>query len=190
MVTPEFLRTKFAAAKAYREYIATGTADQRANWARSAATVGLTSQQAALIGGFVRRMNILVISGVWCGDCVQQCPMLHAIAEANRQAVDLRFVDRDANLDLAEPFRICGGLRVPTVLFLNEDFEFTALLGDRTLSRYRAIAAQRLGGTCPVPGALPPDDERAATLQDWVNEFERVQLVLRLSPKLLERHGG
>lgn len=189
MVTPEFLHAKFAAAKGYREYIATGSADQRANWARSEAAVRLTEAQTALLGGFVRRMNILVLSGVWCGDCVQQCPMLHAIAEASRQAIDLRFLDRDANLDLAEPFRICGGLRVPTVLFLNEDFEFTALLGDRTLSRYRATAAQRLGGTCPAPGALPPDDERAATRQDWVNEFERVQLILRLSPKLLERYG-
>ena len=29
----------------------------------------------------------------------------------------------------------------------------------------------------------------ADTLQDWVNEFERVQLLLRLSTRLRQKHG-
>jgi hypothetical protein len=84
---------------------------------------------------------------------------------------------------------ICGGRRVPTVLFLNEDFEFVSILGDRSLTRYRAMAAKQLGASCPLPGAPVPADEIAATRQDWLNEFERVQLVLRLSPKLRERYN-
>jgi hypothetical protein len=32
------------------------------------------------------------------------------------------------------------------------------------------------------------DDELAATLQDWLNEFERVQLLLRLSGRLRQKH--
>jgi Cu/Ag efflux pump CusA len=55
--------------------------------------------------------------------------------------------------------------------FVNEDFEFLSLLGDRTLSRYRAIAARALGASCPLPGARVADDELAATLQDWLDEF-------------------
>ena len=30
---------------------------------------------------------------------------------------------------------------------------------------------------------------RRATLQDWVDEFERAQLLVRLSPKLRQRHA-
>jgi len=75
------------------------------------------------------------------------------------------------------------------VVFMNEDFEFVGLAGDRTLSRYRALAARMLGASCPLPGAPVPEDEIAATLQDWVEEFERAQLLLRLSGKLRQRHG-
>src|SRR3989440_3507277 len=34
--------------------------------------------------GFSRQMKILILSGIWCGDCVQQCPLLQKIAESNR----------------------------------------------------------------------------------------------------------
>ena len=67
--------------------------------------------------------------------------------------------------------------------------EFVSLLGDRTLPRYRAMAARQLGPACPVPGAALPPDEAAATLQAWLDEFERVQLILRLSARLRDKHG-
>lgn len=186
MLAPEFLRSKFAAAQSYEAYVATATAAQRPDWERARAAINLKPEQAALVAAFFRSMNVLALSGTWCGDCVQQCPMLHAIASVS-PAVRLRFLDRDQNLDLAERVRICGGLRVPTVLFLNEDFEFVSILGDRTLARYRAMAARKLGAACPLPGALPPADEMQATLQDWLDEFERVHLLLCLSPKLQQR---
>jgi hypothetical protein len=83
---------------------------------------------------------------------------------------------------------ICGGLRVPTVLFLSEDFEFISIHGDKSLSRLRAKAAKSLGASCPLPAAGVNTDETAATLADWVREFEFAHLVVRLSPKLRERH--
>lgn len=173
----------------YTAYVATGKPEQQMNWSGAHARVLLTEVQRALIGGFARRMPVLVISGTWCGDCVQQCPMFDHIARAGPGAIDLRFLDRDLNKDLAERVMICGGLRVPTVLFLNEDFEFVSILGDRTLSRYRAIAKKTFGASCALPGAELPADEAAATVADWVGEFERVSLMLRLSNKLRDRHG-
>jgi thiol-disulfide isomerase/thioredoxin len=189
MLSQDFLRMKFEQGLPYDPYVATGSPAHREAWARSRARIGLTDAQRALLGSFTRRSPVLVLSGTWCGDCVQQCPVLHAIEQAAPQAVLLRFLDRDRHLDLAEQVRICGGLRVPTVLFLDEDFGFVSILGDRTLSRYRIMAARHLGSACPLPGAALPDDEIAACVQDWVNEFERVQLLLRLSPRLRERHG-
>ena len=85
--------------------------------------------------------------------------------------------------------RINAGTRVPTVIWCAEDFEFCALLGDRTLARYRAMAARQLGAACPLPGAPVAADEAAATVQGWIDEFERVQLMLRLSPRLRQLHG-
>jgi hypothetical protein len=75
------------------------------------------------------------------------------------------------------------------VVWMAEDFEFVSMLGDRTLSRYRSIARKQLGFSCPVPGVALPADEGAETLQEWLNEFERVQLLLRLSGRLRQKHG-
>jgi hypothetical protein len=72
---------------------------------------------------------------------------------------------------------------------MNEDFEFVGSAGDKSLSRLRALAAKTLGAACPIPGAAIGTDELAAGLQDWLNDFERVHLLLRLSPKLRQRHA-
>lgn len=189
MLRPEFLREKFEAGLGYDEYVATGTGPQRESWRAGAERVRLSDAQRSLVAGFTRRMPVLVSSGVWCGDCVAQVPMLRAIERANPSTVRVRIVDRDEHVDLSERVQICGGLRVPTVIFMSEVFDFVSVLGDRTLARYRAMAARNLGAACPLPGAPIPADEIAATLADWVGEFERVQLLLRLSPKLREMHG-
>lgn len=170
----------------FERYLLTDPA-RAAPWREIHERVELSPDQRALIGGFVRRMPVLVVSGIWCGDCVQQGPLLERIAEAS-DLIDLRWLDRDEHSDLARNLRINGGDRVPVVLFMSEDFEPVSILGDRTLTRYRAIAARNLGPSCPLPGAPIPDDELAGTLQDWLDEFERVQLLLRLSPRLRHRH--
>lgn len=190
MLTPDFLRSTFAAALDYSNYVATGTLDQRANWDAAHKRVSLTAAQQSLIASFTRQINILVSSGVWCGDCVQQCPILDHFARANAAGlVRVRFVDRDKHAELSEQIKVCGGRRVPIAIFMNEDFDFVSLLGDKTLNRLRAQASKTLGAACALPGALVPGGELADTVQDWLNELERVHLLLRLSAKLRERHG-
>jgi len=141
------------------------------------------------VAGFTRDINILIVSGIWCGDCVQQCPLLQRIAEGNPNHIHVRLVDRDAQKDLSQQVRINAGDRVPVALFLAEDFELCSLLGDRTIHRYRALAAKQLGPSCPIAIAPPDQSELAATLNDWLTEFERVHLMLRLSPRLRQKHG-
>jgi len=185
----DYFRQNFEAAHPYGRYVATGTPEQQRRWLDVHEAARLSDSQRELVGGFVRQMNVLVVSGIWCGDCVQQCPLIERIAEANRERIDLRFVDRDAHKDLADQVQLNGGHRVPTVLFLAEDFEFCALAGDRTISRYRAIARRQLGASCPTGIGGPDPEELAHTLADWLTEFERVALMLRLSPRLRQRHG-
>jgi thiol-disulfide isomerase/thioredoxin len=182
------LSTKFESALPYDRYVQTGTDEQQRRWRQVYEVAALTPSQQQLVGGFAREMKVLVVSGIWCGDCVQQVPLLQRIAEGNAARLDLRIVDRDAHRDLADQLRINGGDRVPVALFLSEDFEFCAAYGERSLHRYRALARMQLGAACPI-GIAPPDaDEVAATLQDWLNEFERIQLMLRLSPRLRRKH--
>ena len=189
MLTAATLKSHFAAGRPFAEYIATGSPGQQANFRRVYDAVSLTAAQRTLIASFTRRMPVLVTSGTWCGDCVNQCPILARIGEANSSSIDVRFVDRDEHKELSDRVRICAGNRVPTVIWMAEDFEFVHLLGDRTLSRYRVIAATQLGPACPVPGAAIDPGDTAAVVQDWVNEFERVHLILRTSDRLRQKHG-
>jgi thiol-disulfide isomerase/thioredoxin len=185
---PAYLAEQFAAALPYAAYVQTGTDEQKRRWQQVYAATSLTVDQSRLVSGFTRAMNVLIVSGIWCGDCVQQCPLLQRIAEANPARIELRLLDRDQHRDLSERFRINGGDRVPVALFLAEDYELCSVLGDRTLCRYRALARKQLGAACPL-AIVPPDaDELAATLQDWLDELERVQLMLRLSARLRQTH--
>jgi hypothetical protein len=184
-----YLVEQFAAGLSYDRYVQIGTDEQQRRWRQVHDAAALSSQQKLLLNGFVREMKALVFSGVWCGDCVEQGPLIHKIAEANPAKIDLRFVERPRDAELIPELRINGGNRVPLVLFLSEDNEWCATAGDRTLNRYRAIALRRLGPSCPT-GIVPPEkEELQATLTDWLNEFERVQLMLRLTPRLRQKHG-
>lgn len=187
MIPASFLREKFAAAKPFASYIASATPEQLEKWNATYQRVALTPRQSDLCASFIRRMPVLISSGLWCGDCAHQCPMLARIGEAS-SVMDVRFLNRDEHMDLAEHVKICGGHRVPTAIFMAEDFEFMSVMGDKTLSRLRAKAAKSLGASCPLPGAELPADELVATTADWLNECERVQLLLRLSTRLRTLH--
>jgi hypothetical protein len=183
-----FLAQKFAAALPYDRYVQTGTPEQQRRWQAVYDAARLTPAQTSLVTGFTRRMKILVVSGVWCGDCIEQCPLIQRIAEANER-VESRLLDRDEHKDLSAKVRICGGDRVPVALFLAEDDELCSVYGDRVLARYRALAARQLGPACPTGLIVPPGEELSATLQGWLDEAERVQLMLRLSGRLRKKHN-
>jgi hypothetical protein len=164
------------------------TPAQRSRWDASHARVRLTADQAALLGGFARRMPVLCLCGAWCGDCINQCPAFDHFARSS-PAIDLRFLDRDARPDVRDALSINGGHRVPVALFLSEDGYEVARYGERTLSVYRKFAADQLGPACPTGLVPPSDDALALAVAEWLAEFERAQLILRLSPRLRQAHG-
>lgn len=188
MLTPEFLRSKFDAGLTYDDYLAAGSPHHRSGWDRLHAQIELSPAQRSLLGTFVRQLNVVVSTGLWCGDCAQQIPALDHFEKAAGSKLRCRYLDRDEHADLARQIMLCGGLRVPVVLILNEDFDLLSLAGDRSLSRYRAMAAKLLGPSCPVPGAELPPDETRAMVQDWLDAFEHAHLMARMSTKLRMRH--
>jgi thiol-disulfide isomerase/thioredoxin len=179
----------FEQALPYEEFLQRhGSEQDRRAWDAVRSRIVLSESQRALVAGFPRQMKILCLAGAWCGDCVEQCPILACIAACN-PCIDLRFLERDAHPEAAAALRVCGGARVPVVVFLSEDGHECARFGDRTLSRYRWLAARQLGAQYPG-GPAPADDTlMAAVTQEWLNEFERVQLMLRTSARLRQLHG-
>jgi hypothetical protein len=164
--TPAAWQAAFDAALPYQAFLDRhANPDQRSRWDAFHGRVSLAPAQKALLGGFVRKMPVLVLAGAWCGDCVNQCPIF------------------------AAHMKVCGGQRVPTVMFLSEDFTPILFYGDKTLSAYRAAAAAQLGTSCSSGAVPPPSDAIAAVVSDWLDQFERAQLIVRLSGRLRQLHG-
>ena len=180
---------EFAEGLGYDEFLKRhGTAEHQARWKGVYDKVALTPEQRELIAGFIREMHVLVITGAWCGDCVNQCPILEHIAQQNPK-VKVRYVDRDVHAAAQEAVMMNLGKRVPVALFLSEDDQECGRYGDRTLAAYRQMAADRLGPACPT-GIVPPGPALLqAVTAEWVGQFERIQLMLRLSKRLREKYG-
>src|SRR5262249_11811095 len=152
-------------------------------WESVYAEIQLTSAQKELLAGFKRDLMVVVAAGAWCGDCIQQCPIFEVFAKQNSR-LQIRYFDRDDHGDIADALSICGGRRVPSVVFLAEDGAPCGRYGDRTLAKYRDSAASLTGAACPT-GLVPQAKTlQEAVTQEWLDQFERVQLMLRLSPRL------
>lgn len=165
-----------------------GTDAHRSNWNSVYEAVSLSDTQTETIKAFTREMRVLCFAGAWCGDCVEQCPILQRIAELN-DFIELRFVDRDASEELKESMILCGGARVPQMIIFSEEDFFVSRYGDRTLAKYRQMAGNITGAACSTGITLKDDPLQQAVIQEWIDQFERAQLILRTSARLREKHG-
>jgi thiol-disulfide isomerase/thioredoxin len=165
-----------------------GTPTDRARWQRAAQQTQITEAQKQLLGKFTRKTNVLVLDGAWCGDCAAQCPIFERFSEAAPVLIT-RYVDRDEQADVQAALKINGGNRVPVAVFFSEDGQEVARYGERTLARYRQLVGQLVGEVCATGLVKGNDPVQAQIVQEWLNEFERVQWILRLSPRLRKIHG-
>lgn len=184
----EFWRSHFDQATEYEEFLEKEDQSHAERWRELESRLpDLTPEQVERLKGYGRELNVLVYGGIWCGDCVRQGPMLKKIADAIGPQVHLRIIDRAASEELQDELRILGALRVPVVVFLSEDFWEVGRFGDRLLNVYRAKAAREVGVGSSA-GVLSPK-ALAADMSEWIDIFERMQIMLRLSPPLRRRHG-
>jgi thiol-disulfide isomerase/thioredoxin len=184
----DFLK-KWPEGLSYTEFLKKyASPEQHRRWDSVYQEIVLTPVQQALLKGFQREILVAVVAGAWCGDCIQQCPIFEAFAKESPRLI-VRYFDRDDQGDLADALSICGGRRVPSVLFMAEDGAPCGRYGDRTLAKYRDSAASLSGAFCPT-GLIPLETSlQSAVIQEWLDQFERVQLMLRLSPRLRQKHG-
>lgn len=165
-----------------------GTPADRSRWEAAKTAITLTDAQKQLLAKFTRETNVLVLAGAWCGDCVSQCPAFDRFAEA-APVLKVRYLDRDDHPGVQQALQINGGNRVPVAVFFSEDGHEVARYGERTLARYRQLAGQSAGEGCATGLGLHKDPVQAQVVQEWLDQFERVQWVLRLSHRLRQKHG-
>ena len=191
LLNAEILQDKFGQGVSFADFVDSGRPEgHHPPWEQRYSQLELNETQAAMVGGFTREMNVLSLTGTWCGDCALQGSAMARIAEANPGSINIRYLPRqEEHTDLIIRAPINAGFRVPVTWFLAEDFEPVVVFGDRTLSRYRAIARKQLGQELSNVRAPAPADPVQEVLREVLDIFERVQLILVLSARLREKHG-
>lgn len=184
----EFYKTIFNDGKNFDKYLKTTDESQAERWQAYVNRISVSEEQSKSLKSYTRKMNLICISGIWCGDCMRQVPMLNAMSKEN-DLIDLKLFDNQEFPELRDELRIIGGTRVPVLLVLSEDFYEVTRFGDRTLSAYKRKAERELGVACDA-GLVPPSEEELnGELAEWFNIIERAQLMLRLSPSLRKKHN-
>lgn len=117
----------------YAEYIPMNL--QRSK--RISKTFKLSPEIAEMLANLNKKVNWLVISEHWCGDASQIMPILHGIAAASNDMIDLRIIYRDEN-NLIDAHLTNGGKSIPKLIQLTTDFHITGTWGPRP------VAAQKL----------------------------------------------
>ena len=184
----EFFKSYYEKSVSYKDYVKTGTPEQNEKWQNFEQKIVLSNLQVNRVKSFKRKINNLVMSGVWCGDCIRQGPMFRAIELAN-PIINFRFIDNRENPELLEELKINGAQKVPVIVSLSEDFYELSRFGDRHLSVYRRKAAQEFGAACDAGIIAPENNELELEVNEWIDYFERIQIMLRLAPALRERYG-
>jgi hypothetical protein len=189
LLTKDILAPWFDKAVPFDAFVAGAETMHQSTWQDRYGLLELDAAQLETVGRFERSMRILCLSGRWCGDCALQGAAFARVAEAANGLIDLRFLERDDDTaELAVGAMINAGTRVPVTWLMAEDGAPAARMGDRTLSRYRSMARKMLGDDANVHCAPPTDPVRAVGLE-VLDEIERVQWLLRLSPRLRQLHG-
>lgn len=186
---PMNLFEKYQQGLPYSDFLARYATDgQKQNWRTVFDKVALTAGQKQVLSGFTRKMPVMCLAGAWCGDCSGQCPIYEHFLQAT-PVIEVRYLDRDEQADVQAALQINGGNRVPVLVFFSEDGHEVARYGERTLSKYRHLLRDLAGPHCPTGIAAPEQTLLNQVTQDWLNEFERVQWILRLSGRLRKLHG-
>lgn len=184
----EFWKKYWDRAKDFHAFLGGASPEHAARW-RDAfqRTPELGDEDVARLQGYNRELNVLAYGGTWCMDCARTGPILKKIVDVAGARVRLRFIEREASVELQDELRILGGLRTPVVVFFSEDWWEVDRYGDRTLSVYRSRAAREIGRGVDT-GLMTPEALQSQT-REWVDVFERVLLMLRLAPYLRKKYN-
>lgn len=187
-IREKLFRNSFAEALPYDQYVESGSSLERTKWRQNESSVLLTQNHKKIIAEFKRKMPVIVLSGIWCGDCARQGPIINAIAKESK-TIDLRFVENQKNQQLKDELRICGAERVPVVVAMSEDFFEVARFGDKHLSIYLRKLSQEMGASCELGFVPNSSHELEQETGEWLSFFERAQALMRLAPGLRRRYN-
>lgn len=168
-VSPE----QFTQGLTYDAYKAQMTRNQE-RFAANEQQVVLDPAAVAAARGLRQPLNVLVLAEDWCGDVIDNLPILGRLAAASDGKLDVRVFLRDQRLDLMDQYLKGGEFRsIPVFVFFDQGFNELGRLIERpdSVTERRAQRRQQLYAQHPEFGSPDapvdqlPEEARVALAQ-------------------------
>ncbi len=164
---------QFAQGLTYDAYKAQMTRNQE-RFAANEQQVVLDPAAVAAARGLRQPLNVLVLAEDWCGDVIDNLPILGSLAAAAGGKLDVRVFLRDQRLDLMDQYLKGGEFRsIPVFVFFDQGFNELGRLIERpdSVTERRAQRRQQLYAQHPEFGSPDapvdqlPEEARVALAQ-------------------------
>jgi thiol-disulfide isomerase/thioredoxin len=175
-VTPE----RFAQGMTYDEYKAQMTRN-RERFEENEQRVEIDPEDLEAFKRLPRPFNVLVLAEDWCGDVIDNLPVLGRLAKESGK-LNLRIFLRDQNLDLMDQWLNQGKFRsIPTFVFFDDQFNQVGLFIERPASaterrqRFRAELAEKHPEFGPPDRSIGelPEEVRVRLMQEMMKAREQ-----------------
>ena len=114
---------RFAQGMTYDEYKAQMTRNQD-RFAANEAAVQLQQDDVTALVELPEQVNVLVLAEDWCGDVINNLPVLGRLATASEGKLKIRVFLRDQNLDLMNQYLNHGEFQsIPVFAFFDQQFK-------------------------------------------------------------------
>ncbi len=167
-------KERFAQGMSFQQYLDQMTRN-RERLEENYNTVQLSDEQLAFFKDLPQPLNVVVIAEDWCGDVINNLPVLARLAEASGK-LNLSIFLRDQNHDLMNQYLKDGQhMSIPVFVFFDQSFNELGHFIERPeeISRLQGEYLAKLFATDPAfagvePGASPatlPDAARNRMMQ-------------------------
>ncbi|MCG0275476.1 MAG: thioredoxin family protein [Thermosediminibacteraceae bacterium] len=106
----------------YTEFLKKTETKYRQEFEKHYEDLKLSQETQERIEKIAKKVFVLVFAEAWCPDCIASLPVLAKMAEINN-LIDFAILPREGYEDFLEKYKYDGKPRIPTFIFLDEDFK-------------------------------------------------------------------
>lgn len=150
-------------------------------------TLVLDPANVAFFAQLPQSLNVVAIGEDWCGDVINNLPVLGRLAEASGK-LNLRIFLRDQNLDLIDQYLNQGQFRsIPVFVFFDENFHELGYWIERPARISEMVRAMRseLFATDPLLSKFPANTSPGELPEDARNRYMQANAAFRTENRLL-----
>ncbi len=149
---------RYAAALTFADYLAS-VVKNREWWQDTYRLASVREEHIERANVLASSWKLLAITEDWCGDAVNILPYVARLVESAPQKLEMRLLDRDANLDLINAHLTAGRTRsIPSVIVLDDSYLEFGWWGPRPLP----LQEQAMGDWWQLP-----KDQRRLRIRTW-----------------------